>query len=77
MDACHILLGRPWQHEQQAIHDIWYNTYHIIKDGRHLTLLPIYEDEAPPPTQTRSVCLMGAHYVLMVEKKEEIPENLF
>lgn len=27
MDACHLLLGRPWQHDRRVIHDGFLNTY--------------------------------------------------
>ena len=36
MDACHILLGRPW-----LKHDGFLNTYTFHKDGRKITLAPL------------------------------------
>lgn len=38
MDACHILLGRPWQYDRKAKHDGFRNTYRFSKDGVHVTL---------------------------------------
>ncbi|KAM2834679.1 hypothetical protein PS2_031678 [Malus domestica] len=32
MDACHILLGRPWQYDRKALHDGFKNTYTFVKD---------------------------------------------
>ena len=31
MDACHILLGRPWQYDRRTKHDIFLNTYSFKK----------------------------------------------
>jgi hypothetical protein len=34
MDACHILLGRPWLFDRQVHHDGKENTYEFKKDGQ-------------------------------------------
>ncbi|XP_021764724.1 uncharacterized protein LOC110729300, partial [Chenopodium quinoa] len=44
MDACHILLGRPWQTDKKSIHDGYHNTYTIVHEGRKKKLHPL-----PPP----------------------------
>ncbi|XP_021770461.1 uncharacterized protein LOC110734607 [Chenopodium quinoa] len=44
MDACHILLGRPWQTDKRSIHDGYHNTYTIVHEGRKKKLHPL-----PPP----------------------------
>ncbi|XP_071704931.1 uncharacterized protein [Rutidosis leptorrhynchoides] len=41
MDACHILLGRPWQFDRKTKHDGYRNTYSFTKDGVHITLAPL------------------------------------
>ena len=33
MDVCHLLLGRPWQFDRNAVHDGHANTYTLTKDG--------------------------------------------
>lgn len=38
MDACHLLLGRPWQYDRRTIHDGYKNTYTFIKDGFKVVL---------------------------------------
>ena len=43
MDACHLLLGRPWQYDRETKHDGKKNTYSLCKDGQHYTLLPSKE----------------------------------
>ena len=41
MDACHVLLGRPWQYDRQTKHDGFKNTYSFRKDGVNITLAPL------------------------------------
>ncbi|XP_017255857.2 transposon Ty3-I Gag-Pol polyprotein isoform X1 [Daucus carota subsp. sativus] len=41
MDACHILLGRPWQYDRNAIHEGKKNTYTFWKDNIKVTLAPM------------------------------------
>ncbi|GJW81970.1 putative CCCH-type zinc finger family protein [Tanacetum coccineum] len=40
MDACHLLLGRPWQFDRRTIHDGMRNTYSFDKDGGKIVLGP-------------------------------------
>ena len=40
MDACHVLLGRPWQFDRRTKHDGFKNTYTFQKDGTTITLGP-------------------------------------
>jgi hypothetical protein len=41
MDACHLILGRPWQYDRHTMHDGKHNTYTFKKDGIIITLAPI------------------------------------
>lgn len=38
MDACHLLLGRPWQYDRHTKHDSFKNMYSFRKDGVNVTL---------------------------------------
>ncbi|GJR23290.1 reverse transcriptase domain-containing protein [Tanacetum coccineum] len=38
MDACHVLLGRPWQFDRKTKHDGFKNTYTFEKDGTTIIL---------------------------------------
>ncbi|XP_061375399.1 uncharacterized protein LOC133317549 [Gastrolobium bilobum] len=40
MDACHILLGRPWQFDRKTRHAGFKNTYNFKKDKLTITLGP-------------------------------------
>ncbi|GJX15256.1 gag-pol polyprotein [Tanacetum coccineum] len=41
MDACHVLLGRPWQFDRRVIHDGYLNTYSFVHNNRKIILTPI------------------------------------
>ncbi|KAJ9546904.1 hypothetical protein OSB04_019447 [Centaurea solstitialis] len=40
MDACHLLLGRPWDYDRNVVHDGRANTYSFVFDGVKITLVP-------------------------------------
>ena len=46
MDACNLLLGRPWQFDREATHDGRKNTYTFKVNKKTITLAPL------PPSQT-------------------------
>jgi hypothetical protein len=85
MDACHILLGRPWQYDRKAFHDGFKNTYSFEKDGTKITLAPLRMLHTPKPSKGEgsnllSICEVeraltdcGKGYALVVvEKKDPI-----
>jgi len=41
MDACHILLGRPWLYNRKVMHNGYLNTYLFSNDGKKITLAPL------------------------------------
>lgn len=47
MDACHLLLGRPWQYDRRVIHDGYKNTYSFVKDGVKVVLGPTKMESYP------------------------------
>lgn len=49
MDACHLLLGRPWIFDRHIQHDGYLNTYSFRYNNRNFTLQP-----SLPETQTVS-----------------------
>lgn len=51
MDACHLLLRRPWEFDRRVIHDGYLNTYTFKFNGRTFTLKPTVQTirEAPSP----------------------------
>jgi len=41
MDACHILLGKPWLFDRKVKHDGYLNSYSSSKDGKKITTAPL------------------------------------
>ncbi|XP_016731935.1 uncharacterized protein [Gossypium hirsutum] len=41
MDATHLLLGRPWQYDNRAMHDGFTNRYSFMHAGKKITLAPL------------------------------------
>ena len=45
MDACHVLLGRPWQFDKKAVHDGFTNRHSFDHKGKKITLVPLSPSE--------------------------------
>ncbi|XP_060177885.1 uncharacterized protein LOC132607824 [Lycium barbarum] len=58
MDACHLLLRRPWQYDRRAYHDGYLNTYSFIVDGRKITLKPLHPRELNKKTKPMGDALL-------------------
>ena len=43
MDACHLLLGRPWQYDHSATHEGRTNTYSFWDAGKRRVLRPMFD----------------------------------
>jgi len=48
MDACHLLLGRPWQFDKNATHNGRTNTYTFKLKGGNYTLIPLLPSQFKP-----------------------------
>ncbi|OMO70131.1 reverse transcriptase [Corchorus capsularis] len=46
MQACHVLLGRPWQYDNKVHHDGETNKYSFMCGKRPITLIPLSPQEA-------------------------------
>ncbi|OMO99181.1 reverse transcriptase [Corchorus capsularis] len=46
MQACHVLLGRPWQYDNKVHHDGETNKYSFMCGKRHITLIPLSPQDA-------------------------------
>jgi hypothetical protein len=69
MDACHLLLGRPWQYDRGAHHDGRKNTYSFIIGKVKITLLPRLGN-SPKPTKG------AGHSQSLLTQREFITEML-
>jgi hypothetical protein len=65
MDACHILLGRPWQFDRRTFHDGFKNTYSFEKDGTKITLALLRMLTTPKPSKEKGSNLL---YICEVER---------
>ena len=41
MDACHLLLDRPWQYDGRVSYDGFKNSYSFVKDEKRIVLAPL------------------------------------
>ncbi|XP_016505003.1 uncharacterized protein LOC107822930 [Nicotiana tabacum] len=64
IDACHLLLGRPWQYDKRAFHDGYHNTYSFIVDGRKIILTPLHPKELSKKAKTVSDTLMTRSQII-------------
>ncbi|XP_065859834.1 uncharacterized protein [Euphorbia lathyris] len=60
MQACHVLLGRPWQFDRSALHHGRTNKFTIAKDGKKYILPPlspaeVFEDQLYMREKERSI----------------------
>uniref|UniRef100_A0A1S4ANP2 CCHC-type domain-containing protein n=1 Tax=Nicotiana tabacum TaxID=4097 RepID=A0A1S4ANP2_TOBAC len=69
MDACHLLLGRPWEYGRRAIHDGFKNTYSFVKDGKKIKLLPMN------PEDLKSNPKMKETYITRAKVEEHLKEG--
>lgn len=65
MDACHLLLGRPWQFDRGVLHDGRTNTYTFIFSGVKMILMPSIS--TPPPSHHEN-------FVLLLQRKDFVQE---
>lgn len=71
MDACHVLLGRPWQFDRRVIHDGYRNTYSFVHNNWKIVLTPI-----TPSAQTLSTS-QPLSILLQSEQHEYLPFKEF
>lgn len=60
MDACHLLLERPWQFDRHVLHDGGNNTYSFIFSGVKLVLMSSIP-AIPSPRRESSILLLQRH----------------
>ncbi|XP_031391113.1 uncharacterized protein LOC116203503 [Punica granatum] len=55
MDACHLLLGRPWQFDRSMSHDERTNKYNFTHKGLKIVLVPNRDRDTIEPESANSV----------------------
>nr|ABA96965.2 retrotransposon protein, putative, Ty3-gypsy subclass [Oryza sativa Japonica Group] len=57
MQACSLLLGRPWEHDNDATHHGRSNKYTFVHNGKKITLLPLTPAEIVEADKERAASL--------------------
>ncbi|KAL5810614.1 hypothetical protein ACOSQ4_027182 [Xanthoceras sorbifolium] len=71
MDACHLLLGRPWQYDHKVRHDGFKNTHTFLYENMSIVLLPSKPTDKPRATE-RSNLLSFSKFKLEIQKANTI-----
>lgn len=77
MDACHLLLGRPWQYDRDAVHRGKNNTYSFSWGDRTVTLLPSKDPQETSPTlPKRQLAAPSSPQSLLVLPKADFTKEM-
>jgi len=72
MDACHILLGRPWQYDRSVVHDGRKNTYYLSIKGKKIVLAPRRDGANPTPVADNTNLLSMSRFLIEVEREDRV-----
>lgn len=75
MDVCHVLLGRPWQYDNKAIHNGRDNTYEFSWMGKKVILLPLGKHTTSskvPSTSKKQIFLLSQGKDLLYSKEQSL-----
>ncbi|XP_062145847.1 uncharacterized protein LOC133853838 [Alnus glutinosa] len=72
MDACHILLGRPWQYDRNVVHDGRKNTYSLSIKGQKIVLAPRRDGANPTQVADNTNLLSLSRFLVEVEREDKI-----
>ena len=72
MEACSILLGRPWEFDNDATHHGRRNTYTFMHKGKKITLLPLTTAEIVQADKERAASLNDAN-----SENQQVAKSLY
>ena len=72
MDACHLLLGRPWQYDRKVHHDGFKNTYSFVFQETKIVLLPSSPTEKMRAHGDNTNLLSYAKFELEVKETDTV-----
>nr|GEX11144.1 RNA-directed DNA polymerase [Tanacetum cinerariifolium] len=89
MDACHVLLGRPWQHDMDATRQVKSNMYLFKWSGKTIAMLPLGVISPNKKLENKTLVTLvaspkefqaerketGVSYALVVKGVEDVMEN--
>ncbi|XP_022855486.1 uncharacterized protein LOC111376740 [Olea europaea var. sylvestris] len=70
MDACHVLLGRPWQYDHSVIHHGRKNTYSLSIKGKRIVLVPRREGSILAPVVNNPNLLSMSRFLVEVGREK-------
>ncbi|XP_022875589.1 uncharacterized protein LOC111394033 [Olea europaea var. sylvestris] len=70
MEACHVLLGRPWQYDRSVIHDGRKNTYSLSIKGKRIVLVPHREGNIPTSVVKNPNLLSMSRFLVEVGREK-------
>ncbi|XP_074266673.1 uncharacterized protein LOC141589953 [Silene latifolia] len=77
MDACHLLLGRPWEFDRNTTHQGKENVYSFKHEGKKVTLTPLPPNQrnygSPNMAEEISGVLLLSEAAMIQEMKQEQP----
>eukprot|EP00253_Pinus_taeda_P024012 PITA_24012 len=75
-DACHILLGRPWQYDRSVVHDGWKNNYSLSIKGKKIVLAPRREGTTLTPMANNNHLLSMSRFLVKMEHGDVVYASL-
>lgn len=69
IDACHVLLGKPWQYDHSIVHNRRKNTYSLSIKGKNIVLAPHREGTTPTPIANNTNILSVSRFLKEIEWK--------
>ncbi|XP_074303636.1 uncharacterized protein LOC141638107 [Silene latifolia] len=72
MDACHVLLGRPWQYDRDVVHRDRSNEYELVSKGKRIVLKPM----APGEVRSMSAKRRTTTSMTMLASEKEVDEAI-
>ena len=70
IDACHLILGKPWQYDADVTHRCKDNVYVFFKNGRKIFLGPIKGGSIPKVSKVE-----GKPSLLIVNNEDEFEKE--
>jgi hypothetical protein len=74
MDACHIILGRPWQYDVDAQHKGQENIYIVFRDGRKIIFRPLKEELVVAATRAKKQPILLTKAAEFLEEAKDARE---
>lgn len=71
MIACHVLLGRPWQHDRRTTHNGYTNVYTLRHEGKLKDLMPLPPNKTIPPKKPKQNTSLMSRRVSLKEIQRE------